>query len=345
MKTLGVVIATYNGERFIEAQLESLVAQLRPPDELIISDDGSTDRTLDIVAEFAKAAPFPVRIHVNRQRLGWAANFMAATKLCSQELIAFCDQDDVWHPRKIATLLPDFEEEDTLLVCHDAEVVNANLERLYPLGRLPPQRAKFIPLQLGPWDNAFGFTQIIRRDLLQFSNFWPQSLDHDRMPTPMAHDQWFFFLASVLGIVSYFPTSLALYRQHGNNAVGNEIHKYNALSIRTIRGNMVSTLDKAKASKAREQILLLMLQQTEGLWHTRIGDAVQKYSTLSRRLHLRSKLYSSPRLSERIQTIFLLIRMRSYSNVDRWCFGLRSLLKDLALALPFGYRFYKAPRA
>jgi glycosyltransferase involved in cell wall biosynthesis len=345
MKTVGVVIATYNGERFIEAQLKSLAAQIRPPDELIISDDGSTDRTLAIVAEFAKTAPFPVRTHVNAQRLGWCANFMAATKLCSQELIAFCDQDDVWHPAKIATLLPDFEEEDTLLVCHEAEVVNANLERLHPLGRLPPERAKFIPLQIGPWDNAFGFTQIFRRDLLQFSNFWSQSLDHDRMPTPMAHDQWFFFLASVLGIVSYFPTPLAQYRQHGNNAVGNEIHKNNALSMRTIRINTINTLDRAKASRAREQILRMMLQQTEGLWHTRIGDALQKYSTLSRRLHLRGTLYSSPRLSERLLTIFFLIRMHSYSKVDRWRFGLGSLLKDLALALPFGYWFSKAPSA
>jgi glycosyltransferase involved in cell wall biosynthesis len=339
MKTLGVVIATYNGERFIEAQLKSLVDQIRPPDELIINDDCSADRTLDIVTEFAKAAPFPVKIHVNGRRLGWAANFMAATSLCSQELIAFCDQDDVWHPAKIATLLPDFEDDDTLLVCHDAEVVNVNLERLHSLGRLPPQRAKYMPLQIGPWDNAFGFTQIFRRDLLQFSNLWSKSLDHDRMPTPMAHDQWFFFLASVLGIVSYFPTPLAQYRQHGNNAVGNEIYKNNALSMRTIRGNAVNALDRAKAAKAREQILLLMLQQTEGLWRTRLGDAVQKYSTLARRLHLRSTLYSSRRFSERMRAIFALIRMRSYSNGDRWRFGLKSLIKDLALALPLGSWF------
>src|SRR4051794_15860948 len=93
-----VAMCTYNGARFIGAQLASVAAQTRTPDELIVCDDRSTDETVAIVQKFADSAPFRVRLHVNEENLGSTKNFERAVSLCEGDLIALCDQDDVWLP-------------------------------------------------------------------------------------------------------------------------------------------------------------------------------------------------------------------------------------------------------
>ena len=101
---ISVAMATYNGERFLEEQLRSLGEQTTLPDELVVCDDTSTDRTPQILAQFAKRASFPVKLFTNDQRLGWRKNFLKAARLCTSEYIAFCDQDDVWLKEKLAVV-------------------------------------------------------------------------------------------------------------------------------------------------------------------------------------------------------------------------------------------------
>src|SRR5579872_6862490 len=99
---ISVALTTYNGERYLESQLESLVTQQRPPYELIVGDDGSTDRTLEILQRFAARAPFAVQVTKNAERLGWQRNFAAVALRCAGDYVAFCDQDDVWRADKLA---------------------------------------------------------------------------------------------------------------------------------------------------------------------------------------------------------------------------------------------------
>src|SRR5947208_14214106 len=101
-RSISVAMCTYNGERFLKEQLESLAAQTRQPDELVVCDDRSTDSTPHIVEAFARAAPFPVRLEVNDRCLGSTKNFEHAILRCTGALIALSDQDDVWHPEKLA---------------------------------------------------------------------------------------------------------------------------------------------------------------------------------------------------------------------------------------------------
>src|SRR5690349_15385572 len=101
---ISVAMATYNGAPFLPEQLQSLAAQTLPPFELVVCDDGSTDRTIQILREFATSAPFPVRIHENSERLGFGDNFLKAAALCQGDWIAFCDQDDIWLPHKLETV-------------------------------------------------------------------------------------------------------------------------------------------------------------------------------------------------------------------------------------------------
>ena len=97
---ISIAMATYNGEKYIKEQLQSLSNQTSLPFELVVGDDGSTDATLDILKEFCAHAPFPVRIHQNQANLGFARNFLDTARRCKGDWIAFCDQDDVWLPDK-----------------------------------------------------------------------------------------------------------------------------------------------------------------------------------------------------------------------------------------------------
>ena len=101
-----VVLSTYNGERFLEHQLASLSGQQRLPDELVIRDDSSTDRTYGILERFAATAPFAVTLMRGDRRLGSTPSFELALGRCTGDVVALCDQDDVWLPGKLARAGP-----------------------------------------------------------------------------------------------------------------------------------------------------------------------------------------------------------------------------------------------
>ena len=95
-----IALATYNGERYLQEQLNSFLHQTRLPDEIIACDDCSTDRTMDILESFAISALFAVYIYRNAINLGYTKNFERAISLCSGDVIFLSDQDDVWFPKR-----------------------------------------------------------------------------------------------------------------------------------------------------------------------------------------------------------------------------------------------------
>jgi glycosyltransferase involved in cell wall biosynthesis len=124
--SLSIAMATYNGQAFLADQLSSLRNQTRLPEELVICDDGSADTTIDAAHRFAANAPFEVRIERNTVRLGHARNFLKAASLCRGDLVAFCDQDDVWLENKVEASAAVFEAPDSPSVAvHSARVVDA----------------------------------------------------------------------------------------------------------------------------------------------------------------------------------------------------------------------------
>ena len=172
MISVSVAMATYNGQKFIREQLDSLAAQQRLPSELIITDDASSDKTVVIAEQFAKTAPFPVHVHGHDNRLGYRANFMRAASLCTSDVIAFCDQDDVWSPQKLALCIEPFQDPAVLLAHHNAEVVTEAGERLGSLDHLA-SAPMTPPLSLCPirqMGAPLGFTEVFRRSILAFSS-------------------------------------------------------------------------------------------------------------------------------------------------------------------------------
>src|SRR5271169_5178337 len=118
-------MCTYNGERFLPGQLASIAKQTRLPDELVVCDDRSTDRTVDIVREFAAAVSHPVRIFVNERNLGFVANFERAIQLCNGDLIALSDQDDGWYPERLERSEQEFAAHPEVgLVFSDADLID-----------------------------------------------------------------------------------------------------------------------------------------------------------------------------------------------------------------------------
>lgn len=203
---VSIAMATYNGAQYLREQLDSLAAQTRPPDELVVTDDGSTDSTLEILADFAKSAPFPVRLFENPINLGYNKNFEKAAKLCTGDIVFFCDQDDVWLPQKIDTVVNEFcRSKDIMVVMNDANVTDSLL-------------------------NPKGFTQFynIRLSGLTLEYFNTGCCSAHRkcwqelaLPLPDEapyFDMWINLFAKDCGLALFIPRPLQLYRRHGENA-------------------------------------------------------------------------------------------------------------------------------
>lgn len=209
---ISVCMALYNGERFVREQTLSIISQLGACDELVISDDSSTDSSLTILCDIGDP-----RIHIlkNTERLGPAMNLQRALLASKGDLIFLSDHDDLWMPEKIARCLAAIETCD--LVLHDAVILNA--DGVQVLSSLFQTRG----VKQGFWANWFrnsytGCCMAFRRDVLLASLPFPAHI-------PM-HDQWIGLIAERNFKVSFLPETLIGYRQHGGNAT-NTVHGSN----------------------------------------------------------------------------------------------------------------------
>jgi hypothetical protein len=214
-------MTSFNGARFLRAQLDSLSAQTVKPAELVVCDDGSKDATLAILADFAASAPFPVRIVHNARRLGYRANFIQAAGLCRGDIIAFCDQDDIWMPEKLARVAASFAADgDVALVYHNAMLITADGATLRPFYDTPPSAPVSPALTLPPWHLGYGYALAFRRDLLAALPYWAGLKDAYHADQPMGHDLFVFMVASTLGSIGYIDECLVQYRQHAGQTIG-----------------------------------------------------------------------------------------------------------------------------
>jgi len=218
---ISVALCTYNGASFLREQLESFVRQRRQPDELVVCDDGSTDDTPRLLERFASCAPFSVRVEHNPQRLGSTKNFEKSIRLCSGDLIATADQDDVWLPDKLA-----LSEEPFLcdvhcgLVFTDAEVVGPDLQpvgyRMWEaihFGRWLKRRVragKAFEALLRQW-LVTGATMVFRADYRQIVLPIPEN---------WIHDGWISFIIGALAPMAMVERPTLQYRQHPAQQIG-----------------------------------------------------------------------------------------------------------------------------
>jgi glycosyltransferase involved in cell wall biosynthesis len=115
---IGIALATFNGEEFLAEQLQSIRGQRRLPNEMLVVDDASSDRTWEMLHEFQRTAPFEVTLFQNAVRQGPKASFLRAMDACRSEAIAFCDQDDMWREDKLAVCEDILAKRGARLVVH-----------------------------------------------------------------------------------------------------------------------------------------------------------------------------------------------------------------------------------
>lgn len=218
---ISVALCTYNGAPFLSAQLASLLAQTRLPSELVVCDDGSTDRTLQILADFQLDAPFPMRLHVNPANLGPAKNFEQAIDLCEGDLIALCDQDDVWLPEKLAEAESYFNKfPDVDAVFSDGVVVDAELR---PLKYTIWGQVGFTFAERQMMASGRGLEVLLKHVTVTGATLTMRSSLRQRVlpiPSGWMHDAWIALIAAASGALRTIPVPLILYRQHDSNEIG-----------------------------------------------------------------------------------------------------------------------------
>jgi hypothetical protein len=218
---LSVALCTYNGCRFLPAQLDSYLAQTTQPYEIVACDDDSDDDTVSLLEDFARRAPFAVRVVRNDTRLGPTKNFEKAIGLCSGDVIATSDQDDIWLPDKLAVTLAALDRIPRCgLAFTDAEVVE---EDLRPRGhsmwdaiqfRSPARRqvrqGRTFEVLLRQWV-VTGATMMFRSELR------PHVLP---IPPQWTHDGWTALMISAMAPVAMVERPTVLYRQHAAQQIG-----------------------------------------------------------------------------------------------------------------------------
>lgn len=214
--SVSVAVATYNGERYLAAQLESIVRQTYPPDAVVLSDDASTDNTLGIAEELAARYPH-IQWHIlsNATNRGYVANFERAIAHCTSDIIALSDQDDIWLPNRLATIVQSFQDQPRCgLVFTDAFVVDQELNltgtTIYTHRPLPDFRPDRVLVGLLQVTDIKGCTLAFR------SVYWPYLLPVGQ--PEWGHDHWIIFLLAAISQICYISKPLMLYRRHQGNA-------------------------------------------------------------------------------------------------------------------------------
>ncbi|MDE2403596.1 MAG: glycosyltransferase [Sphingomonadales bacterium] len=328
MADASIALATYNGERYLPRQLESLAWQTRLPAELVVTDDRSTDRTVAILHDFARTAPFPVRVIVNERNLNYRANFLKAAGLCTAEIILFCDQDDVWRPAKVATMTAQFDADPALsLAYHNATVVDADEQALATMFDAAEQREILARPLPPPWHFARGLVQAFRRDLLAFDDLWPVACEHFDSGR-LGHDRWYFFLALALGKVGFVDEDLLMYRQHGANAYGADRRMGLVDRLRArLRHHPESDELGAAGARSRAAVLTALLARAPAASHPRIARLAAAYTVHAERLARRARTFAAPSPACRAASLLRSLRQGDYCG-NPWGFDPRSVLRD-----------------
>ena len=217
-----ILVACYNGENFLNEQLNSLVNQTCKDINIIIRDDGSTDNTPEILKHFKEKYPERITLIEGKPSKSAKNNFFELMEYAKSDYIMFCDQDDVWNPDKVELTLKKMKtaenssENNTPILCHtDLSVADKNLNIIHnSFFKMQKFDITKTSLNRALVQNIItGCTTMINKPLL---NLAKGTNSH----SIIMHDWWLFLIASAFGKVEVINSPTILYRQHGNNQLG-----------------------------------------------------------------------------------------------------------------------------
>ena len=295
MSRIDILLATYNGAKFLPEQLASLAAQSHQNWRLLVRDDGSNDGSLDVVRAWAGSVDQDVRIiEDGRVGLGASLNFAALLEQSDSPYFACCDQDDAWLSDKLAVMLAALQKREgdaghatPLLAYSDLRVVDGDLQ---PIAESYQDYSRRPTLYAGR-----ELRQVMMHNVVTGCASLGNAALRDRaMPIPpeaSMHDWWLAMVAAGLGELVWVPQATILYRQHGGNTLGANAN--DPLSqLRYVMGNTGEAI-------ARSRKLLADTQKQAGAFVRRYGNALpsddltilQDYAALPNTAFSTSKMF------------------------------------------------------
>ena len=323
--TISVALCTFNGERFVAEQIDSILAQTLLPDEIVLSDDASTDATVaiveDAVARFSAEHPeqtLAFRVFRNPVALGVVRNFEQAVTAAAGDFVVLCDQDDRWAPDRIARALTGFAERpDRLLIHADANLVDSDGNPLgdtlfRALGVTPREReliasGRALAALLGR-NLVTGATTMFRGGLLERALPFPSS---------WVHDEWLAVIAAATGRIDFLSEQLIDYRQHDGNAIG------------AGRIGLSGRLDRLREPRGKRNRALVERATDLVDRLAALGPAVSAANlrlAQSKLAHERARLALPPTRLRRIVPVLRELSRGGYTHYGR---GLQDALRDL----------------
>jgi glycosyltransferase involved in cell wall biosynthesis len=324
---ISVAMCTFNGADFLPAQLESIVRQTRPPDEIIVCDDASTDATRGVLESFAQTSRIPVSPYFSDENIGFVKNFERAIGLCTGDVIALSDQDDVWRADKLELIEQSFAANTAAgVVFSDAEIVDKNLrpldKRMWDEVGFDAHKQKLIregrslEVLIYGW-TVTGATMAFRSAFVKLALPIPTNI-------AMIHDGWIALTIAAVAGVTFIEEPLIKYRQHERQQVGAPERPFVAASKRGLQ-EFGTALRRRNSTSELHEILSALEERLKAQQHSfdcrRALAFVADYS-----LHLdvranmpRKRLSRLPRILRELLTM----RYHEYAN------GFKSAAKDL----------------
>lgn len=222
---ISVCMATYNGARFIENQLLSIVSNLNSCDEVIISDDGSTDDTLNIINELQKTTSVNIIVVKNEGEHGYTSNFENALKYAKGDYIFLSDQDDFWMVNKFPAMIMALKEQSTVMAICNAKITDEVLKIT------SDNYFKERGVHKGIIGNIYKFGYLgccmaFRRSLLRKALPFPKKREY------CTHDNWLYLCAATQGRIRVIEEPLVLYRRHSGVVTTGAFNAHKPLSFR-----------------------------------------------------------------------------------------------------------------
>ena len=233
---IDVLLATYNGEKYIKEQIESILSQTYKNIKLIISDDCSSDKTVEILKEYEKTDN-RIELYIQKENLGVVKNIEFLLNKVENELYMLSDQDDIWLPEKIEKSVLKLKSEKADLVFGDLEVVDKELKTIYPSFGDFMLLSKKINKYIDSYRMNYLYNCVTVCTIISKKEFIKKILPLPTKSKYLLHDHWIALMVSLNGKLAYMKEKYIKYRQHGNNEVGTKkvSHKMdNLLEIREL---------------------------------------------------------------------------------------------------------------
>ena len=233
-ETVDIILPTYNGEKFIKEQIESILNQSHKNIRLLISDDCSTDGTIEILKKY-KEKDNRIELYVQTKNLGVVKNIEFLLQKVTSNYYMLSDQDDYWLPEKVEKSLEKLKQNNADIVFGDLEVVDEKLKTIYPSFNDFMKLTRKIKNNQNSYKLNYLYNCITGCTILAKKQTIEKIIPIPTQSKYLIHDHWIGIITSLNGKIAYMPEKYIKYRQHGNNQIGTTKISHKFTQIEEVR--------------------------------------------------------------------------------------------------------------